>query len=65
MVEFPIYYSFDVLKTNIENILKDLENDTGPLVDVLCSIGKGFDALKAANERAYKFFSYTVRCKSF
>jgi hypothetical protein len=41
-------YNYDILKTNVENILKDLENDTDLFIDLLCSMRKRFDALKAA-----------------
>ena len=41
-------YNYDILKTNVENTLKDLENDTDLFIDLLCSMKKRFDALKAA-----------------
>ncbi|CAF4570073.1 unnamed protein product, partial [Rotaria sp. Silwood2] len=41
-------YNYDILKTNVENTLKDLENDTDLFIDLLCSMNKRFDALKAA-----------------
>ncbi|CAF1317657.1 unnamed protein product [Rotaria sordida] len=41
-------YNYDILKTNVENILKDLENDTDLFIDLLCSMRKRLDALKAA-----------------
>jgi hypothetical protein len=41
-------YNYDILKTNVENTLKYLENDTDPFIDLLCSMRKRFDALKAA-----------------
>jgi hypothetical protein len=41
-------YNHDILKTNVENTLKYLENDTDPFIDLLCSMRKRFDALKAA-----------------
>ncbi|CAF0900670.1 unnamed protein product [Rotaria sordida] len=41
-------YNYDILKTNVENTLKDLENDTDLFIDLLCSMRKRFDALKAA-----------------
>ena len=41
-------YDYDILKTNIENTLNDLENDTDLFVDLLCSMRKRFDALSAA-----------------
>lgn len=41
-------YNYDVLETNLENTLKDLENDTDLSVDLLCSMRKRFDALRAA-----------------
>jgi hypothetical protein len=41
-------YNYDILKTNVENTLKYLENDTDPFIDLLCSMRKRCDALKAA-----------------
>ena len=41
-------YSYDVLKTNIENTLRDIEDDTDLFIDLLCSMRKRFDGLKAA-----------------
>jgi transposase len=41
-------YSYHALKINIENTLKDLEDDTDLFIDLLCSMRKRFDALKAA-----------------
>ena len=41
-------YSYDVLKTNLESTLKDLEDDTDLSIDLLCSMKKRFDALEAA-----------------
>ncbi len=41
-------YNHDILKTNAENTLKNLENDTDLFIDLLCSLRKRFDALKAA-----------------
>lgn len=41
-------YSYDVLKSNLENTLQDLENDTDLFIDLLCSMRNRFDALKAA-----------------
>ncbi|CAF1368464.1 unnamed protein product [Rotaria magnacalcarata] len=41
-------YSYDVLKTNIEKTLRDIEDDTALFIDLLCSMRKGFDALEAA-----------------
>jgi hypothetical protein len=40
-------YNYDVLKTNLENTLKDLEDDTDLFIDLLCSMRKRFDALEA------------------
>ena len=45
----------DVFKINLENTLKDLENDTDLFIDLLCSMRKRFDALKAAEEGHTKF----------
>lgn len=41
-------YSYDVLKTNLENVLENLEGDTDLFIDLLCSMRKRFDALRAA-----------------
>jgi hypothetical protein len=41
-------YSYDVLKTRIENALRDVEDDTYLFIDLPCSMRKTFDALKAA-----------------
>ena len=41
-------YSYDVLKTNLESTLKDLEDGSDLSIDFLCSIKKRFDALEAA-----------------
>ena len=41
-------YSYDVLKTNLESTLKDLEDDTDLFINLLCSMRKRFDALEAA-----------------
>jgi hypothetical protein len=41
-------YSYDILKTNIETTLMNLENGTDLFIDLLCSMRKRFDALKAA-----------------
>jgi hypothetical protein len=40
--------NYDILKTNLEIVLQDLEDDTDLFVDLLCSMRKRFDALKAA-----------------
>ncbi|CAF1388175.1 unnamed protein product [Rotaria sp. Silwood1] len=48
-------YNYDTLKTNLENTLKDLENDTDLFIDLLCSMRKRFDALKAADGGHTKF----------
>ena len=48
-------YNYDVLKTNLEIVLQDLENDTNLFVDLLCSMRKRFDALKAARGGYTKF----------
>jgi hypothetical protein len=41
-------YNYDILRANVENTLIDLENSTDLFVDLLCSMRKKFDALKAA-----------------
>ncbi|CAF5131685.1 unnamed protein product, partial [Rotaria sp. Silwood1] len=41
-------HSYDVLKTNIEKTLRDIEDDTDLFIDLLCSMRKRFDALEAA-----------------
>ena len=41
-------HSYDVLKTNLESTLKDLEDDTDLFINLLCSMRKRFDALEAA-----------------
>jgi len=41
-------YNYDILKTNLEIVLQDLEDDIDLFVDLLCSMRKRFDALKAA-----------------
>ena len=41
-------YNYDILKTNVANTLKDLENDTDLFIDLLRAMRKRFDALKAA-----------------
>jgi hypothetical protein len=41
-------YNYDILKINVENTLKNLDNDTDLFIDLLCSRRKRFDALKAA-----------------
>ena len=43
-------YNYDVLKSNLQNTLEDLENDTDLFIDLLCSVRNRFDALKAARE---------------
>ncbi|CAF3018773.1 unnamed protein product, partial [Rotaria sp. Silwood2] len=48
-------YNYDILETNVENTLKDLENDTDLFIDLLCSMKKRFDALKAAEGGYTKF----------
>jgi hypothetical protein len=48
-------YNCDVLKTNLENTLKDLEYDTDLFIDLLCSMRKRFDALEAARGGHTKF----------
>ncbi|CAF0805619.1 unnamed protein product [Rotaria sordida] len=40
-------YNYDVLKINLESTLEDFEDDTDLFVDLLCSMKKRFDALKA------------------
>jgi hypothetical protein len=41
-------YDYDALKTNLENTLSDLEDNTDLFINLLCSIRKRFDALEAA-----------------
>lgn len=41
-------YNHDILKANLENTLNNLENDTDLFVNLLCSMRKRFDALRAA-----------------
>jgi hypothetical protein len=48
-------YNYDVLKTNLENTLKDLEDDTDLFIDLLCFMRKRFDALEAAREGHTRF----------
>ncbi len=48
-------YNYDVLKTNLENTLKDLEDDTDLFIDLLCFMRKIFDALEAAREDHTRF----------
>ena len=43
-------YSSDVLETNVENVLTNVEDDTDLFIDLLCPMRKRFDALKAARE---------------
>ena len=40
-------YSYDILTTNFENTLKNVENDTDLFIDLLYSMRKRFDALRA------------------
>jgi hypothetical protein len=51
-------YNYDVLKTNLENALQDLEDDTDLFVDLLCSMRKRFDALKGGATGIYFFGIY-------
>ena len=48
-------YNYDALKTNLENTLQDLEDDTDLFSDLLCSMRKRFDALQAADGGHTKF----------
>ena len=48
-------YNYDALKTDLENTLQDLVDDTGLFSDLLCSMRKRFDALKAADGGHTKF----------
>ena len=48
-------YNYDALKTNLENTLQDLEDNTDLFSDLLCSMRKRFDALKAADGSHTKF----------
>ena len=43
-------YNYDVRKSNLENTVEDLENDTDLFIDLLCSMRNRSDALKAARE---------------
>ena len=52
-------YNHDALKTNLENTLQDLEDDTDLFSDLLCSMRKRFDALKAADGRGRRFQKLT------
>ena len=42
-------YNYDALKTNLENTLQDLKDDTDLFSDLLCSMRERFDALKGAD----------------
>ena len=48
-------YNCDTLKTNLENTLQDLEDDTDLFSDLLCSMRKRFDALKTTDGDHMKF----------
>ena len=48
-------YNYDAFKTNLENTLQDLEDDTDLFSDLLCSMQKRFDALKVADGAHMKF----------
>ena len=48
-------YNYGALKTNLKNMLQDLEDDTGLFSDLLCSMRKKFDSLKAADGGHTKF----------
>ena len=48
-------YNYDALKIKLENTLQDLEDDTDLFSDLLCSMRKGFDALKATDGNHKKF----------
>ena len=48
-------YNYDAFKTNLENTLQDLEDDTDLFSDLLCSMRKTFDALKATDGGHTKF----------
>ena len=43
-------YKYDLLKTNVENTLMDLENDTDLFINLLYSMRKIVDALRATGE---------------
>ena len=43
-------YNYDILRINLENTLKDLEDDAELFTDLLCSIRKRFDGLETARE---------------
>jgi len=48
-------YNYNVLKTNLENTFKDLEDDTDLFIDLLCYMGKRFDALEAVKGAHTRF----------
>ena len=51
-------YNYHALKTNLENTLQDLEDDTDLFSDLLCSMRKRFDALKAADGDHTRFGNF-------
>ena len=48
-------YNYHALKTNLENTFQDLEDDTDLFSDLLCSMRKRFDTLKATDEGHTEF----------
>ena len=48
-------YNYNALTTNLENTLQDLEDDTDLFSDLLCSMRKRLDTLKAADGGHTKF----------
>ena len=48
-------YINDVLQANVKNTVKILENDEDLFIDLLCSIRKRFDILKAAGKEHTNF----------
>ena len=48
-------YNYAVLKTDLENTLEDLEDDTDLFIDLLCTMRKRFDALRATEGVHTKF----------
>ena len=53
-------YSYDILKTNVENILKDLENDTDLSIDLLCLMEKKIWCSQSCWRRIYEFLNFVT-----
>ena len=51
-------YNYNILKTNLENTLNHLENNTDLVINFLCSKRKRFYALKAAEGGHSKFQNF-------